>query len=149
MTESTLGHQSTEANADKTVSLQDHYRITCFLPVMDRLINEMERRFGDDTTMPLFQAISACHPNSGTFLDFEVLRPLIDDYQLDRTGSLASQLEACKLLLKQTNKPRDIPDLISKLNPTGSFQIYSDCCSWHYNCANSKCCCRMLILKSV
>ena len=51
MTESTLGHQSTEANADKTVSLQDHYRITCFLPVMDRLINEMERHFGDDTTI--------------------------------------------------------------------------------------------------
>jgi len=51
MTESTLGHQSMEANADKTVSLQDHYRITCFLPVMDRLINEMERHFGDDTTI--------------------------------------------------------------------------------------------------
>ena len=121
-TESTLGHQSMEANTDKTpASLQDHYRITCFLPVVDRLINEMERRFGDDTTMPLLRAISACHPNSGTFLDFEVLRPLIDAYQLDPTGSLASQIDVCKLLLKQTDKPRNIPDLISKLIPAGSF----------------------------
>ena len=56
-----------------------------------------------------------------SFLDFEVLRPLIDDYHLDRIGSLASQLADCKLLLNQTDKPRDIPDLISKLNPAGGF----------------------------
>ena len=43
-----------EANADKTVNLQGHYRVTCFLPVMDRLINMMERRFGDDTAMQVF-----------------------------------------------------------------------------------------------
>jgi len=121
MTESTLGHQSTEADFDKTVCLQDHYRIICFLPVMDRLINEMEHRFGDDTTMPLFQAISASHPNSGAFLDFKVLHPLIDAYQLDSAGSLASQLDVCELMLKQTEKPRNIPDLISKLNPAGGF----------------------------
>jgi len=45
--------------------------------------------------------LSACHLNSVTFLDSEVLRPLIDAYQLNPTGSLASQLDVCKLLLKQ------------------------------------------------
>ena len=88
---------------------------------MDRLIYEMERRFGDDTTTPLIRAISVCHPNSDTFFDFEVLRPVIDAYQLDRTGNLASQIDVCKLLLKQIDKPRDIPDLISKLIPAGGF----------------------------
>ena len=60
-------------------------------------------------------------PVSGSFLDFEVLRPLIDAYHLDSAGSLASQLDVCKLLLKQREKPRNIPDLISKLNPAGGF----------------------------
>ena len=54
-------------------------------------------------------------------MDFEVLRPLIDAYQLDPTCSLASQIDICKLLLKQTDKLRNIPDLISKLIPAGGF----------------------------
>jgi len=60
-------------------------------------------------------------PVSGEFLDFEVLRPLVDAHHLDSAGSLASQLDVCKLLLKQREKPRNIPDLISQLNPAGGF----------------------------
>ena len=61
------------------------------------------------------------YPNPGTFLDFGVLRPPVDAYQLDPTCSLASQIDVCKLLLKQTDKPRNIPDLISKLIPEFAF----------------------------
>ena len=54
-------------------------------------------------------------------MDFEVLRPLIDAYQLDPTGSVASQIDVCKLLLKQTDKARNVPDRISKLILAGGF----------------------------
>jgi len=85
-------------------------------------------------------------PVSAAFLDFEVLRPLIDAYHLDSAGSLASQLDVCKLLLKQRENPRNFPDLISQLNPTGGFPDLRRLLQLAL--ANSKCCCRTLILKS-
>jgi hypothetical protein len=44
---------------------------------MEKLINEMERRFGDDNTMPLLTSINACRQHANNFLGMEVLHPLV------------------------------------------------------------------------
>ena len=99
--------------------------------------------------MPPSRRHCACHPNSGTFLYFEVLRPLIDAYQLDPTGSLASQIDVCKLLLKQTDKPRNIPDIISilEVDSRRRFSRFTTTAATGTKCTNSKCRCRTLIFK--
>jgi hypothetical protein len=84
----------------------------------------MERRFNDETVMPLLKSISVCHPDSKLFLDTDTLQPLIEAYKLDQTGSLLSQIDVCKLMLKQcsnSSKPEDIAQLITLLNPASGF----------------------------
>jgi len=88
---------------------------------MDRLVCEMERRFDDETAVPLLKSISVCHPDSKQFLDTDILQPLIEAYKLDQTGSLSSQIDVCKLMLKQCPKPEDIAQLITLLNPASGF----------------------------
>lgn len=62
-----------------------------------------------------------CHPDSKLFLDTDTLQPLIEAYKLDQTGSLLSQIDVCKLMLKQCSKPEDIAQLITLLNPASGF----------------------------
>ena len=59
--------------------------------------------------------IATCHPSSDDFLSMPLLQPLVDAYQLDKTGSLSSQINVCKLLIA-SKKPR--PASISEVNNT-------------------------------
>ena len=82
----------------------------------------MDRRFNDSETVPLLSSISACHPLSSRFLCMKTLLPLATAYKLDKTGSLSSQIDVCKLLLsKASTPPTDILDVISLLQPPGGF----------------------------
>ena len=80
------------------------------------LWSKMERRFGDNENNPILKGIAACHPDSTAFLDMDVLHPLIDSYNINTTGSLSSQIDVCKLLMKKASeKPMEILDVISLL----------------------------------
>ena len=81
----------------------------------------MERRFSGDMKVPLLKSLSACHPDSAEFLDIDVLRPLVEAYNLDSRGKLMSQIEVCKLLIEETSKPGNISDLIAMLVPAKGF----------------------------
>ena len=124
ITISTVGHRGPDAETTdgSKPSAEEHYRTTVFYPVMDKVIAEMERRFNDSEVVPLIKSISACHPDSDQFLSMDALRPLISAYNLDRTGSLSSQIDVCKLLSSQASTPAtDIPGVISLLKPAGGF----------------------------
>jgi len=59
----------------------------------------MERRFNDETVMPLLKSISVCHPDSKLFLDTDTLQPLIEAYKLKGAGSyLAGMAVAIPIL---------------------------------------------------
>ena len=117
LTDSTLGHRDLEAS----LTPEEHFKVTVFFPVMDRVIQEMERRFSDDETVPMLKSLSACHPDSHNFLDIEVLRPLVDAYDLDKSGRLVSQIDVCKLIIQGITKPGSISELIAMLTPAGGF----------------------------
>jgi len=102
VTDSTLGHSgldATEINSNPEVD----YRSTIFFPVMHRVKQEMERRFSGDMKVPLLKSLSACQPDSAEFLDIDVLRPLVEAYNLNSRGKLMSQIEVCKLLIYRGN----------------------------------------------
>jgi hypothetical protein len=129
VTESTLGYRGIDAENGATAPTEEFYRITAFFPIVDNLIHEMERRFNDEETLPLLQSIGACHPDSSKFLDIDTVRPLVDAYKLDETGTLSSQIYVCKLLINRSaDKPSDISDLIAFLNPAEGFF------NWHSLC---------------
>lgn len=121
LVDTSLGHE--EIASDVPMGTEQFFRVTVFNPVMDRLIAEMDRRFGEDEMRtPLLKGIAACHPASADFMSMHVLQPLVDAYQLDKTGSLSSQIDVCKLLIA-SNKPRptSISDVIVMLTPPDGF----------------------------
>jgi len=98
---------------------------------MDKIVAERERRFNDNEVVPLMQSIGACHPDSKQFLSYDVLRPLIDAYKLDKKGALSSQVDVCKILLSRASTPaEDIPDVIAMLKSAGDFLTSETCCSY-------------------
>ena len=83
--DSSLGHR--EVVSDQPIDAEQYFRVTVFAPVMDRLIAEMHRWFGEDETRtPLLKGIAPCHPASAKFLSMSLLQSLIDAYQLDKTS---------------------------------------------------------------
>jgi hypothetical protein len=117
LVDSSLGHR--EVASDQPIDVEQYFKVTVFAPVMGRLIAEMDRGFGEDETRtPLLKGIPACHPASADFLSKSLLQPLVDAYQLDKTGCLSSQVNVCKLLIA-SKKPRpvSISDVIAILVP--------------------------------
>ena len=122
LVDSTLGHNEVDVS-DQPLGPQQYFRVTVFVPVMDQLVAEMDRRFGaDEERTPLLKGIAACHPKSTDFLSMPVLQPLVDAYQLNKTGSLSSQIQVCNLLIaSQKSKPKSITDVILMLTPPAGF----------------------------
>ena len=125
LTDTSMGHRQLERDESENMqspSPESYYKSQVFFPVMDRLVVEMERRFGDNENNPILKGIAACHPDSTAFLDMDVLHPLIDTYNINTTGSLSSQIDVCKLLMKKASeKPMKILDVISLLKPSAGF----------------------------
>ena len=65
-------------------SLSDHFRTTLYLPVLDAMLSELERRFSDKNLMHM-RAVQACAPRSPHFLESDQLAPLADSYGLNKT----------------------------------------------------------------
>jgi len=93
VTDSTLGHSGLDAT-EKNPNPEVHYRSAIVFPVVDRVIQEMERQFSGDLKVPLLKKEpSACHPEAAEFLDINALRPLVEAYNLNSRGKLMSQRE--------------------------------------------------------
>jgi hypothetical protein len=132
ITDPTLGNLSTEG--EQNICPEEHYRLTVFNAIMERLINEMERRYGrwrQHYISLLITSIISCHPHANNVLDMEVILPLVQAYNIHKTGSLSSQFEVRKLLIKRSVKSNDIPELRAiHCIQVMAFLIYEVCCNF-------------------
>jgi len=55
-------------------------KIIIFNPVINRMINELQRRFSDNN--PILSGISSLNPQNKSFLDFQILLLLLYYYLL-------------------------------------------------------------------
>ena len=75
----------------------DEYCIQLYFPVADRMIGELNTCFNDLNTY-LMKAISACSPKSASFLDFDVVKPILDNYHVEENGLQVELIQAQKVL---------------------------------------------------
>ncbi|QQP54027.1 Uncharacterized protein FKW44_006713 [Caligus rogercresseyi] len=66
------------------MSSPDELRTSSFYPVIDRLVNEMTRRFSTEAGAVLM-GTSALNPKNTTFLEKESLEPMAQLYEIKRT----------------------------------------------------------------
>ena len=87
----------------------EQLKTSIYLPLIDCLLSEMNRRFSSDN-LSIMQAMQSCHPKSSTFLNPEKLLPIIENYSLNK-DSLA---EECPLA-KRTLQNKDIASVYEVL----------------------------------
>ena len=90
-------------------SLSEQLKVTLFLPVLDAMLSELERRFSDKNITHM-RAIQACAPGSPHFLEASHIAPLADFYGLDKN---ALPMECS--LAKHTLGGKDLEELIDVL----------------------------------
>ena len=106
--------ESTGVRADVSPSLSEHFKTTFYLPVLDAMLSELERRFTDKNLMHM-RAVQACAPQSLHFLESNQLAPLADSYGLDR-----STLDMECTLAKHTLNGKELDiiiDVLCELSP--------------------------------
>ena len=75
---------------------KDDFRTSLFIPVLDRMSSELQRRFAEDTCS-IYHGVSALHPESKQFLDEEKISAMATHYQVD----LSAELHTAKRLLQR------------------------------------------------
>jgi hypothetical protein len=82
---------------DENISLENEkaqskndFRTKLFLPILDKIINELEKRFSNNSS--ILYAIDYLHPKNTKFLSYDDLKPLAQHYKLD-TELLKSELK--------------------------------------------------------
>ena len=94
--------------------LSEQLKVTLFLPVLDSMLSELERRFSDKNVMHM-RAIQACAPGSEHFLEADHIAPLADSYGLNRS-SLPMECSLAKRTL--TGKAlNEVIGVLSELSP--------------------------------
>lgn len=83
---------------NRTVMCKNDVKIIIFNPVIDRMINELQRRFSDNN--PILSGISSLNPQNKSFLDFQILLPFAKHYDVD-IESLESELKLIPKLIKR------------------------------------------------
>ena len=109
--------------ADVSPSLSEHFKTTLYLPVLDAILSELERRFMDKNLMHM-RAVQACAPQSPHFLKSNQLAPLADSYGLDR-----STLDMECTLAKHTLNGKELDEIIDvlcELSSKGSISFASE-----------------------
>ncbi|XP_068114995.1 zinc finger MYM-type protein 1-like [Hyperolius riggenbachi] len=96
---------------------KEDFRKHLFLPTVDRINNELNRRF-DNANCTILKSIEALTPRRDTFLQEEVLLPMALHYGSD-TQDLSAELHAAKRLLerKSIEDLTNIHDLFTFLTP--------------------------------
>ena len=101
--------ESTGVRDAVSPSLSEHFKTTLYLPVLDAMLSELERRFTDKTLMHM-RAVQACVPRSPHFLESNQLTPLADSYGLNE-----STLDMECTLVKHTLNGKELDEIIDVL----------------------------------
>ena len=78
---------------------KDDFRTSLFIPVLDRMSSELQRRFAE-ATCSIYHGVSALHPESKQFLDEEKISAMATHYQVD-LPDLSAELHTAKRLLQR------------------------------------------------
>ena len=73
-----------ESTGARFIFTSDHFKNTLYLPVLDTMLSELQRRFSDKNLKHM-RAVQAFSPNSAHFLDASHLGTLADSYSLDKS----------------------------------------------------------------
>ena len=87
----------------QVLQTKDDFRINVFIPVLDRMSSELQRRFADDICS-IYHGVSALHPGSKQFLDEQRISAMATHYQAN-IPDLSAEIHTAKRLLdrKKTN----------------------------------------------
>ena len=85
------------------MSSLDKLRTSSFYPVIDRLVNEMTRRFSTEAGAVLM-GTSALNPENATFLEKESLEPMAQLYGIKKDDLLAEVHQMRRLLERAGEK---------------------------------------------
>jgi hypothetical protein len=76
---------------------EDHFRVELFLPVLDRTLAEMERRFSEQTLAITNSIQALLCPDSEKFLHFDLLKPFLSHY--GETCGVVSSLPQAEMMI--------------------------------------------------
>ncbi|XP_050545939.1 uncharacterized protein LOC126908098 [Daktulosphaira vitifoliae] len=89
---------------NREIMSKNDARTIIFFPVIDRMINELQRRFSDNN--PILSGISSLNPQNKSFLDLQVLLPFAKHYEVD-IESLESELKLIPKLIDRHQKEKE------------------------------------------
>ena len=78
-------------------------RIDIYLPVINKAINELNRRFSGEN-LAIFQGVGAFMPGSDTFLDSVVLAPLAHHYKANIEDFNLELRQMKRMIERKTNE---------------------------------------------
>lgn len=124
---STVGHR------DEVVT-SENIRIQVFIPVVDRILSELRRRFSDESLAVVGSVSSVLCPNSPKFLNFSDILPLLSVYAdtcgIDTTLLGAKMTIALNLLnndLGDSLLTSNLETVLCKLAPPVAFPNLLKC----------------------
>ena len=91
------------------------WKINVYFPIIDALLSELKRRF-DEKNRVIMVALQACNPSSPSFLDPEIVKPLVEAYQMDYS-SLAVEAPLVVNMLSKIADLNEISDALKELAP--------------------------------
>ena len=115
----------------QVLQTKDDFRINVFIPVLDRMSSELQRRFAEDTCS-IYHGVSALHPGSKQFLDEQRISAMATHYQAN-LPDLSAEIHTAKRLLerKKTNAVGSDTESAA-MNSTQQFPTYLNRIVTHY-----------------
>ena len=81
------------------------------------MVGELNTRF-NDLNKSLMKAMNACSPNSASFLDFDVLKPILDNYHVEEEDIQIELIQSRKVLKDHDLQTlSDVIDILQPLKP--------------------------------
>ncbi len=71
---------TTSTGSRETYDSSVDWKINVYFPILDALLSELKRRF-DEKNRAIIVAIQACNPSSLSFLDLQIVNPLLGAYK--------------------------------------------------------------------
>jgi len=93
---------STTAGRRQVLQTKDDFRVHLFIPVLDRMLSELQRRFADETCS-IYHGISALNPQSKQFLEEHRIAALATHYQAS-LQDLSAEIHTAKRLLERKSE---------------------------------------------
>ena len=101
----------------ESVSCDQEYKVTIFFPVLDAIIAEISRRFGQKN-IEVMRPIQACNPKLENFLSLSVLQPFIELYYGMDKESIDMEAKLVRKTHGQNKNLEHISDYVQGTNST-------------------------------